>query len=70
AVRRGGRRSRDTQAPVGARDFRLRLSGGGDRNAAASALLACLVLSGAAALDATHDLHSSIEVAQGESPQY
>ncbi|WP_326743710.1 M48 family metalloprotease [Streptomyces sp. NBC_00121] len=38
--------------------------------AAAAALLACLVLSGAAALDATHDLHSSIEVAQGESPQY
>ncbi|MET7527050.1 M56 family metallopeptidase [Streptomyces sp900116325] len=38
--------------------------------AAAAALLACLALSGAAALDATHDLHSSIEVAQGESPQH
>ncbi|WP_406378955.1 M56 family metallopeptidase [Streptomyces sp. NBC_01618] len=34
--------------------------------AAAAALLACLVLSGAAALDATSDLHSSIEAAQGE----
>ncbi|MFF9348864.1 M56 family metallopeptidase [Streptomyces sp. NPDC014734] len=38
--------------------------------AAAAALLACLVLSGAAALDATSDLHSSIEVAQGEAPRY
>ncbi|MFF1837909.1 M48 family metalloprotease [Streptomyces sp. NPDC058231] len=37
---------------------------------AAAALLACLALSGAAALDATHDLHHSIEVAQGESPQH
>ncbi|WP_328890680.1 M48 family metalloprotease [Streptomyces sp. NBC_00316] len=36
---------------------------------AAAALLACLALSGAAAIDATHDLHHSIEVAQGESPQ-
>ncbi|MFF7577736.1 M48 family metalloprotease [Streptomyces sp. NPDC008061] len=38
--------------------------------AAAAALLACLALSGAAALDATHDLHSSIEAAQGESPEH
>ncbi|MET7860632.1 M48 family metalloprotease [Streptomyces sp. NPDC005318] len=37
--------------------------------AAAAALLACLALSGAAAIDATHDLHHSIEVAQGESPR-
>ncbi|MGW1094053.1 M56 family metallopeptidase, partial [Streptomyces sp. NPDC002596] len=37
--------------------------------AAAAALLACLILSGAAALEATNDLHSSIEVAQGEVPQ-
>ncbi|MFG3137492.1 M56 family metallopeptidase [Streptomyces sp. NPDC048211] len=36
--------------------------------AAAAALLACLVVSGTAALDATYDLHSSIEIAQGESP--
>ncbi|MFD7427144.1 M56 family metallopeptidase [Streptomyces sp. NPDC059818] len=36
--------------------------------AAAATLIACLAVSGAAALDATHDLHSSIEVAQGESP--
>ncbi|MFF1923614.1 M48 family metalloprotease [Streptomyces sp. NPDC058221] len=36
--------------------------------AAAATLLACLVVSGAAALDATHDLHSSIEAAQGETP--
>ncbi|MEW1688700.1 M56 family metallopeptidase [Streptomyces sp. NPDC091265] len=36
--------------------------------AAAVTLLACLVVSGAASLDATHDLHSSIEVAQGENP--
>ncbi|MEU8504574.1 M56 family metallopeptidase [Streptomyces brevispora] len=35
---------------------------------AAAALIACLVVSGAAALDATHDLHSSIEAAQGENP--
>ncbi|MFF3733159.1 M56 family metallopeptidase [Streptomyces sp. NPDC002476] len=38
--------------------------------AAAAALLACLVVSGAAALDATSDLHSSIEVAQGEAPHH
>ncbi|MEU3655320.1 M56 family metallopeptidase [Streptomyces sp. NPDC032161] len=38
--------------------------------AAAAALLACLVVSGAAALDATSDLHSSIEAAQGEAPPY
>lgn len=37
--------------------------------AAAAALLACMALSGVAAIDATHDLHTSIEVAQGESPQ-
>ncbi|MFB7914553.1 M56 family metallopeptidase [Streptomyces sp. NPDC056061] len=37
--------------------------------AAAAALLACLVVSATAALDATSDLHSSIEVAQGEAPQ-
>ncbi|WP_335933186.1 M56 family metallopeptidase [Streptomyces sp. PTD5-9] len=36
--------------------------------AAAAALLACLLVSGAAALDATNDLHSSIEAAQGETP--
>lgn len=36
--------------------------------AAAATLIACLAVSGAAALDATHDLHSSIEVAQGETP--
>ncbi|MEV0786506.1 M56 family metallopeptidase [Streptomyces sp. NPDC050423] len=36
--------------------------------AAAATLIACLAASGAAALDATHDLHSSIEVAQGENP--
>ncbi|MEU6019286.1 M56 family metallopeptidase [Streptomyces sp. NPDC047515] len=36
--------------------------------AAAAALLACLVVSGAATLDATNDLHSSIEAAQGENP--
>ncbi|WP_236064361.1 hypothetical protein [Streptomyces poriferorum] len=36
--------------------------------AAAAVLLACLALSGAAALDATYDLHSSIEIAQGENP--
>ncbi|MFF3176773.1 M56 family metallopeptidase [Streptomyces sp. NPDC057900] len=36
--------------------------------AAAAALIACLAVSGAAALDATHDLHSSIETAQGETP--
>ncbi|MFI9626081.1 M56 family metallopeptidase [Streptomyces sp. NPDC052042] len=35
--------------------------------AAAAALLACLVVSGAAALEATGDLHSSIEAAQGET---
>ncbi|MFE9780212.1 M48 family metalloprotease [Streptomyces sp. NPDC005775] len=35
---------------------------------AAATLLACLAVSGAAALDATYDLHSSIEVAQGEHP--
>ncbi|MEE1772581.1 M48 family metalloprotease [Streptomyces sp. JV185] len=38
--------------------------------AAAAALLACLVVSGAAALDATSDLHSGIEAAQGESPHH
>ncbi|MFD0628937.1 M56 family metallopeptidase [Streptomyces sanglieri] len=38
--------------------------------AAAAALLACLVASGAAALDATSDLHSSIEAAQGENAQH
>lgn len=38
--------------------------------AAAAALLACLVVSGAAALDATSDLHSSIEAAQGESAHH
>ncbi|MEU9619541.1 MULTISPECIES: M56 family metallopeptidase [unclassified Streptomyces] len=38
--------------------------------AAAAALLACLVVSGAAALDATSDLHSSIEAAQGEGAQH
>ncbi|MFF2324550.1 MULTISPECIES: M56 family metallopeptidase [unclassified Streptomyces] len=38
--------------------------------AAAATLLACLVVSGAAALDATSDLHSSIETAQGESAQH
>ncbi|MER6101537.1 M56 family metallopeptidase [Streptomyces sp. NPDC001832] len=37
---------------------------------AAAALLACLVVSGAAALDATSDLHSSIEAAQGEGAQH
>ncbi|SFX57156.1 M56 family metallopeptidase [Streptomyces atratus] len=37
---------------------------------AAAALLACLVVSGAAALDATSDLHSSIEAAQGESAHH
>ncbi|WP_285571265.1 M56 family metallopeptidase [Streptomyces sp. RTGN2] len=36
--------------------------------AAAATLLACLAVSGAAALDATYDLHSSIETAQGETP--
>ncbi|MEU9090913.1 M56 family metallopeptidase [Streptomyces sp. NPDC048428] len=36
--------------------------------AAAATLLACLAVSGAAALDATYDLHSSIEIAQGENP--
>ncbi|MFJ4915143.1 M56 family metallopeptidase [Streptomyces sp. NPDC088726] len=36
--------------------------------AAAATLIACLAVSGAAALDATHDLHSSIETAQGETP--
>lgn len=36
--------------------------------AAAATLLVCLAVSGAAALDATYDLHSSIEIAQGESP--
>lgn len=36
--------------------------------AAAATLLACLAVSGAAALDATYDLHSSIEIAQGERP--
>lgn len=36
--------------------------------AAAVTLLACLAVSGAAALDATYDLHSSIEIAQGENP--
>ncbi|MFI6898812.1 M56 family metallopeptidase [Streptomyces sp. NPDC050256] len=36
--------------------------------AAAATLLACLALSGGAALDATYDLHSSIEIAQGDSP--
>ncbi|MEE4495702.1 M56 family metallopeptidase [Streptomyces sp. BE230] len=35
---------------------------------AAATLLACLAVSGAAALDATYDLHSSIEIAQGEHP--
>ncbi|MEW2491556.1 hypothetical protein AB0915_37160, partial [Streptomyces sp. NPDC048411] len=38
--------------------------------AAAAALLACLILSGSAALEATNDLHSSIEIAQGEVPQH
>ncbi|MER5357449.1 M56 family metallopeptidase [Streptomyces sp. NPDC002785] len=38
--------------------------------AAAAALLACLVVSGAAVLDATSDLHRSIEAAQGESAQH
>ncbi|MFF9074812.1 M56 family metallopeptidase [Streptomyces sp. NPDC014872] len=38
--------------------------------AAAAALLVCLVVSGAAALDATSDLHSSIEAAQGEAPHH
>ncbi|MEV6162661.1 M48 family metalloprotease [Streptomyces sp. NPDC052052] len=37
--------------------------------AAAATLLACLVVSGTAALDAASDLHSSIETAQGENPQ-
>ncbi|MFE6494321.1 M56 family metallopeptidase [Streptomyces sp. NPDC057747] len=37
---------------------------------AAAALLACLVASGVAALDATNDLHSSIEVAQGEGAHH
>ncbi|MET7646773.1 M56 family metallopeptidase [Streptomyces sp. NPDC005426] len=36
--------------------------------AAAATLLICLAVSGAAALDATYDLHSSIEIAQGENP--
>lgn len=36
--------------------------------AAAATLLACAVISGAAALDASYDLHSSIEIAQGEHP--
>lgn len=36
--------------------------------AAAATLIACLAVSGVAALDATHDLHSSIEAAQGETP--
>ncbi|MEW2175513.1 hypothetical protein AB0890_04145 [Streptomyces sp. NPDC005406] len=36
--------------------------------AAAAALPACLVVSGAAALDALYGLHSSIEIAQGENP--
>ncbi|MGN5634046.1 M56 family metallopeptidase [Streptomyces sp. AC154] len=36
--------------------------------AAAATLIACLAVSGAAALDATHDLHSGIETAQGETP--
>ncbi|MFJ9683166.1 M56 family metallopeptidase [Streptomyces sp. NPDC101194] len=35
---------------------------------AAAALLACLVVSGAATFDATNDLHSSIEAAQGQNP--
>ncbi|MFE6664688.1 M48 family metalloprotease [Streptomyces sp. NPDC057697] len=38
--------------------------------AAAAALLVCLAVSGAAALDATSDLHSSIEAAQGEAPHH
>ncbi|WP_327365675.1 M48 family metalloprotease [Streptomyces sp. NBC_01217] len=38
--------------------------------AAAVVLLACLVVSGAAALDATSDLHSSIEAAQGENARH
>ncbi|MGW9122872.1 M56 family metallopeptidase, partial [Streptomyces sp. NPDC055663] len=38
--------------------------------AAAAALLACLIASGAATLDATSDLHSSIEVAQGEGAHH
>ncbi|MGW2113247.1 hypothetical protein [Streptomyces sp. NPDC001948] len=37
---------------------------------AAAALLACLIASGAATLDATSDLHSSIEVAQGEGAHH
>ncbi|WP_330329272.1 M56 family metallopeptidase [Streptomyces sp. NBC_00536] len=37
------------------------------RRLTAAALLACLVLSGAAALDAARDLHAGIEAAQGES---
>nr|WSW70947.1 M56 family metallopeptidase [Streptomyces sp. NBC_00995] len=36
--------------------------------AAAAILLACVAVSGGAALDATYDLHSSIEIAQGENP--
>ncbi|MER5274980.1 M56 family metallopeptidase [Streptomyces sp. NPDC002809] len=36
--------------------------------AAAATLLVCLAVSGAAALDATYDLHSGIEIAQGENP--
>ncbi|MGW2177599.1 M56 family metallopeptidase [Streptomyces sp. NPDC001732] len=38
--------------------------------AAAAALLACLMVSGAAALDATNDLHHSIEVAQAGSARH
>ncbi|MFF8914850.1 M56 family metallopeptidase [Streptomyces sp. NPDC015032] len=37
---------------------------------AAAAMLACLVVSGAAALEATSDLHSSIEAAQGGGAQH
>ncbi|MGW3622152.1 M56 family metallopeptidase [Streptomyces sp. NPDC000880] len=35
----------------------------------ATALLACLALSAGSALEAAHDLHTSIEIAQGESPR-
>ncbi|MEK8174639.1 hypothetical protein NKH77_53250 [Streptomyces sp. M19] len=40
---------------------------GGCSRVLCSALLACVALSGAAAVDAARDLHSTIEVAQGES---
>ncbi|MFD7623736.1 M48 family metalloprotease [Streptomyces sp. NPDC059802] len=52
-------------APLGPTPPRPPLAG-----PAAAALLACLVVSGAAALDATSDLHSSIEAAQGESAHH